>query len=148
MTDDIQFLASRARVHVSAAQTDDAFTLIEMVAPAGDQTPLHVHRDSDEAFYVLEGEITLWVGEETYVLGPGDSAFAPRGVPHTLRHGDPGARSLVASTPASFEAFVRAVGAAGMPSPDELGRIAAEHGIEILGPPGMLPSELTPVAAS
>ena len=142
MTDDIQFLAGRARVRVSAAQTADAFALIEMNQPAGDMPPLHVHHDHDETFYVLEGEITLYVGEETYLLRPGDCAFAPRGIPHTLRNGEGGSRSLVASTPARFEAFVRAVGAAGMPSPDELGRIAAEHGIEVLGPPGMLPSDL------
>jgi quercetin dioxygenase-like cupin family protein len=146
MSDDIQFLANRARVHVSAARTADTFTLIEVFAPAGDQPPLHVHHDSDEAFYVLEGEMTLWVGDETYVLGPGDSAFAPRGIPHTLRTGADGARSLVASTPARFEAFVRAVGAAN-PGPEELTRIADEHGIEILGPPGMLPSDLAAARA-
>jgi quercetin dioxygenase-like cupin family protein len=143
MTDDIQFLASRVRIHVSGARTDGGFALIEETAPAGDQPPLHVHRNEDETFYVLEGEVTLWVGEKTYVLRPGDCAFAPRGVPHTLRAGEGGARKLVASTPASFESFVRAVSAAGMPSPQELTRIAADHEIDILGPPGMLPSDLT-----
>ena len=141
MTDDIQFLAGRARVHVSAEQTADTFALLEVFHPAGDQPPLHVHHDSDETFYVLEGEMTLWVGDQTRVLRPGDSAFAPRGIPHTLRPGADGTRSLVASTPAGFEAFVRAVGAAD-PGPEELTRMAAEHGIEILGPPGMLPSDL------
>ncbi len=145
MTDDIQFLASRARIHVSGVQTGGAFTLIEVTAPAGDQPPLHVHRDSDEAFYVLEGELTLWIGDEVHVLRAGDSVIAPRGVPHTLRNGDGGARSLVASTPASFESFVRAVGGTA-PSPEELTRIAADHGIEILGPPGMLPSDLAAAA--
>ena len=55
------------------------------------------------------------------------------------------------STPAGFEAFVRAVGSpepgAPLPDPAELARIAAEHGIEILGPPGMLPGELEARAA-
>jgi quercetin dioxygenase-like cupin family protein len=143
MTDELQFLASRVRISVGGAETDGAFALIEEVAPAGDQPPLHVHHDCDEAFYVIEGEVTLWIGDETHVLRPGDAMFAPRGIPHTLRAGPEGARKLVASTPASFEDFVRAVAAVGMPSPDELTRIAAEHGIEILGPPGMLPSELT-----
>jgi quercetin dioxygenase-like cupin family protein len=142
MTDDIQFLASRVRIHVSGAQTGGTFALLEETAPGGDQPPLHVHRNEDETFYVLEGEVTMWVGERTYVLGPGDCAFAPRGIPHTLRAGEGGARKLVASTPSSFEDFVRAVSAARMPSPEELTRIAAEHDIEILGPPGMLPSDL------
>jgi quercetin dioxygenase-like cupin family protein len=142
MTDDLQFLDARARVHVSGARTNDAFALLEIDHTAGDQPPLHVHHTSDETFYVLEGELTLWVGDETHVLRAGESMLAPRGIPHTLLPGENGSRSLVASTPATFEAFVRAVDAAGMPGPEELTRIAAEHDIEILGPPGMLPSQL------
>jgi hypothetical protein len=56
----------------------------------------------------------------------------------------------VTSTPAGFEGFVRAVGAPApgpLPTPDELARTAAQHGIEILGPPGMLPAELKARAA-
>jgi hypothetical protein len=57
----------------------------------------------------------------------------------------------VTSTPAGFEAFVRAVGSTrpqtALPSPDELARVAAQHGIEILGPPGTLPAELRERAA-
>jgi quercetin dioxygenase-like cupin family protein len=146
MTDDLQFLACRARVHVSGAETDGAFALLEMTAPAGDQPPLHVHRDDDEAFYVLTGEVTLWIGEETHVLRPGRSVLAPKGVPHTYRAGDGGVRMLVASVPASFEAFVRAVGEL-VPDPEQLGALASEHAIEILGPPGMLPSELAAARA-
>ena len=86
-----------------------------------------------------------------HVLRPGEGILAPRGVPHTVRAGDRGGRWLVTSTPAGFEAFVRAVGSpdpeAAPPGPDELTRIAAEHGIEILGPPGMLPGELEARAA-
>src|SRR5438874_2999977 len=57
---DIWFLHNRVRIHISAAQTDGAFALLESTGPAGDHTPLHVHRLEDEGFYVLEGEITLW----------------------------------------------------------------------------------------
>jgi quercetin dioxygenase-like cupin family protein len=148
---DIWFLHNRVRIHISAAQTDGSFALLESTGPAGDQTPLHVHHADDEGFYVLEGEITLWVGDNQHVLRAGESVLAPRGVPHTVRVGDRDARWLVTSTPAGFEAFVRAVGStepqAALPSPDELARVAAEHGIEILGPPGMLPAELAARAA-
>jgi quercetin dioxygenase-like cupin family protein len=141
MTEELQFLANRVRIPISAAQTDGAFALIEATAPAGDQPPLHVHLEDDEGFYVLEGELTLWVGDETHVLRAGDAVLAPKRIPHTLRVGDGGARWLVASAPAGFEAFVRAVSAEA-PDPERLTRLAAEHGIEILGPPGMLPGEL------
>jgi quercetin dioxygenase-like cupin family protein len=40
---------------------------------------------ADETFYVLEGELTLFVAGEQIVLGPGQAALAPRGVPHAYR---------------------------------------------------------------
>jgi hypothetical protein len=68
-----------------------------------------------------------------------------------VRVGDGDARWQVTSTPAGFEAFVRAVGStepqAPLPSPEELARVASQHGIEILGPPGMLPAQLQDRAA-
>jgi quercetin dioxygenase-like cupin family protein len=147
---DIWFLRNRVHFHISATQTGGAFALLESTGPAGDHTPLHVHHADDEGFYVLEGELTLWVGDDKHVLRAGESILAPHGVPHTVRV-DRDGRWLVTSTPAGFEAFVRAVGStepqAALPSPDELARVAAEHGIEILGPPGMLPAELEARAA-
>jgi quercetin dioxygenase-like cupin family protein len=147
---DIWFLRNRVHIHISGLETDGTFALLESTGPAGDHTPLHVHHLDDEAFYVLDGQLTLWAGDEKHVLRAGDSVFAPRGIPHTLRV-DSDARWLVTSTPAGFEAFVRAVGTTtpptSLPAPDELARTAAQHGIEILGPPGMLPSELAARAA-
>ena len=147
---DLWFLRNRVQIHISGLQTDGALALLESTGPAGDHTPLHVHHLDDEGFYVLDGQLTLWAGDDTQVLRAGDSILAPRGVPHTLRV-DTDARWLVTSTPAGFEAFVRAVGRStppsSLPAPDELARIAAQHGIEILGPPGMLPSELQSRAA-
>jgi quercetin dioxygenase-like cupin family protein len=143
---DIWFLRNRVHIHISGRQTDGAFALLEAAGPAGDHTPLHVHHDDDEGFYVLEGELHLWVGDEHHVVRAGESILAPRGVPHTVLVGEGAARWLVTSTPAGFERFVRAVGSteaqAARPDPPELARVAAEHGIEILGPPGMLPAEL------
>ena len=148
---DIWFLRNRVRVHISGSDTDGSFALLESTGPAGDHTPLHVHHHDDEGFYVLDGELTLWADDEQHVLRAGESILAPRGVPHTLRVGDRDARWLVTSTPAGFEAFVRAVGStepqAALPSPEELTRVASEHRIEILGPPGMLPADLQDRAA-
>ena len=147
---DLWFLRNRVHIHISGLQTDGALALLESTGPAGDHTPLHVHHLDDEGFDVLDGQLTLWAGDDTHVLRAGDSILAPRGVPHTLRV-DTDARWLVTSTPAGFEAFVRSVGSptppSSLPAPDELARIAAQHGIEILGPPGMLPGELQARAA-
>ena len=131
-------------------------SVLEMLAPAGDQPPLHVHHDSDEGFYVLEGEVTVWAGDECRVLGPGQFALGPKGVPHTYRvtSAEP-ARFVVTSSNGSVARFVQAYGVPAerpvlptdvVPDVERLGRLAAEHGIELLGPPGMLPSELSAAA--
>jgi quercetin dioxygenase-like cupin family protein len=141
MTDEIRFLDSRARVHAASAETS-GFALLEIDAPPGSQPPLHVHRKEGEGWFVLDGEITLWVGDETHTLRPGQFLFAPPRIPHTLRMGERGAHYLVIAGE-GFEAFVRAVGALdGAPDPVEMTRLAAKHGIDLLGPPGMLPTEL------
>jgi quercetin dioxygenase-like cupin family protein len=136
----LDFLGGRVRILADGGATAGALGLIEMVeAPPGDMPPLHVHHTHDEGFYLLEGELTLYTPGEERSLAAGDFVLATRGVPHTYRVGDAPARWLVTSSPAGFERFVAEVSAGGVADPAELARIAAEHGIEILGPPGMLP---------
>lgn len=89
--------------------------------------------------YVLAGELTISTPGEQVTLLPGDYLLAPRGVPHTYRVGAQPARWLTTSLPAGFERFVVAVSELTAPDTEQLARIAAEHEIEILGPPGMLP---------
>jgi uncharacterized RmlC-like cupin family protein len=67
--------------------------------------PLHYH-DFDEAFYVLEGELTFRLGDELFTRKAGELAFAPRGVPHTYaNHSGADARALIICTPAGFERY-------------------------------------------
>jgi mannose-6-phosphate isomerase-like protein (cupin superfamily) len=131
-------------------------SVLEMHAPAGDQPPLHVHHDSDEGFFVLEGEVTVWAGDVRHELGPGQFALGPKGVPHTYRVGSDGpARFLVTASDGSFARFVQAYGVPAprrelppreAPEAERLARLAVEHGIELLGPPGMLPADLRAAA--
>jgi quercetin dioxygenase-like cupin family protein len=129
------FLEATARV---LASTED-YGLVHMDMPAGEMPPLHVHRDEDEGFYCLGGEITLYLPGESVTLRAGDFILAPRGIPHSYEVGADGARVLVSSTPGGFERFVIAVAALDELGPEILGRVAGEHGIEILGPPGARP---------
>jgi mannose-6-phosphate isomerase-like protein (cupin superfamily) len=78
--------------------------VIESTMPARTKgPPLHVH-DFDEAFYVLEGELTVQLGEELIVVGAGELAFALGGVPHTLANRSSAeARFVIVCTPAGFE---------------------------------------------
>jgi quercetin dioxygenase-like cupin family protein len=92
-------------VHLRSEESDAQVSVIETTPAPGAGPPLH-HHDFDEAFYVLEGELTFRLREETVKAGPGDLVFAPRGVPHTFANlsGSP-ARQLIVCTPAGFERY-------------------------------------------
>jgi len=136
----------------SAETTDGRMTIIDHRAPHESATPLHVHHRDDEWFYIFEGEVTIWIGGTTTIAGPGDFVYAPKDVAHTNIVTSPdGAHFLVGFTPGSPEGadgFVRAASHpapsldmppadAEAPDPDALTALAAEFGIEILGPPGI-----------
>lgn len=89
-----------------------------------------------------------------HVLGPGNYAEGPRGIPHTIEVTGPSdLHALVTSLPAGFEAYVKAFGTPalehrlpvleGPPDVARAAELAVQHGIELLGPPGMRPAELT-----
>jgi uncharacterized RmlC-like cupin family protein len=122
--------------------------LTEQTAPRGTGSPLHVHHNEDEWFYVLEGELTLWVGGETIVAPAGSFVFGPRDVPHTFIVSSDEARFLLATQEAGFESFIRTLGVpaadvntppaeAGPPDMGPVMEAAAARGLEILGPPGI-----------
>jgi len=133
------FAGGTMTLHLTGAQTGGAFCLLEDRMPPGHATPPHVHRDEDEAFLVLEGELDVVVAGETTTVRAGGSAFAPRGIPHQLRNtsGRP-VRVIVVGTPAGFDAFVAAAGAPMAdgppppPAPERLAAIAARFGIEVV----------------
>ena len=147
----IWFLADLVEVYA-----DGEHSVLEMVAPPGDQPPLHVHNESEEGFYVLEGEVTFWAGDVEHRLGPGEFVLGPKGVPHTYRvTSEAPARFIVTSSTGEFAAFVQAYGVPaerrelpepGAPDVERLGRLAVAHGIDLLGPPGMLPADLSRAA--
>jgi mannose-6-phosphate isomerase-like protein (cupin superfamily) len=101
---------------------------------------LHRHFRQDEWFYVIRGEFIVRVGEDTLRLGPGDSAFAPRMVPHVwamLSEG-PGQVLVLFQPAGSMEDFFHEMSRFGPNIPRDqevLRRLWATHGQEMLGPP-------------
>jgi quercetin dioxygenase-like cupin family protein len=142
------FLGILATVKSSAETTAGAVAVIEHHAPRGAGSPLHVHSREDEWFYVIEGELTFWVGGETIEAPAGTFVFGPKGIPHTFMVASEEARFLLVTEPAGFERFMREVGepaarreipppATEPPDVAALTAIAAKYGIEIVGPPGI-----------
>jgi quercetin dioxygenase-like cupin family protein len=93
-------------VLLRSEQTGGMASVIEnTLPPRFGGPPLHMH-DFDEAFYVLEGEITFQLDDELITAGAGDFVFAPRCAPHTLANrSDLPARYLLICSPAGFERY-------------------------------------------
>jgi quercetin dioxygenase-like cupin family protein len=151
-------------IKISGKDTDGQYGLVEVVVPMGYGSPWHTHTEEDEWFYVLDGEITFYVGDERLDLSAGSFAFGPKGVPHTfIGASSENARTLIGFAPFQFEGFLREVG---QPAPEravpppldrktdadgravtdgrqlpvhELIPIAARNGFVVLGPPGPPP---------
>jgi quercetin dioxygenase-like cupin family protein len=121
-----------------SAQTGGALTLFENVIAPGDGPPLHTHADEDESWYVLEGELRFKLADAVRRAPPGSFVFVPRGTPHCFQNiGDGPARIVVLFTPAGMESFFDRFAElpAGAVAPDVFGRLGADAGMTVLGPP-------------
>jgi quercetin dioxygenase-like cupin family protein len=142
------FLGSLVTMKASAETTAGRVMVTENLAPRGSGSPLHVHRREDEWFYVIEGQLTFWVGGEVIEAAAGSFVYGPRDIPHTFIVSSEQARFLLVTEPGDLGGFMRALGEPAQrpaipPAPTEppdmgaMTAIAAEYGIEILGPPGI-----------
>jgi mannose-6-phosphate isomerase-like protein (cupin superfamily) len=139
------FLGTLATVKASGAQTRGRLTVVEFLNPPGFAPPPHRHLEEDEMFYLLSGTARIQCGGEDLTAGPGDFVLLPVGLPHTFVVGpDEPLHILQITTPSGFDDFVAEVGEPARqrclpgPAPIDpaaLGRAAARHRVEILGPP-------------
>jgi quercetin dioxygenase-like cupin family protein len=123
------------------ADTGGAYGLLETMAAPGSAVPAHIHHTEDEAFYVLEGELTIRIGGERRKAPTGTFAFIPRGSIHAVTNaGSRSARALVILSPAGFErAFAEMAQvmprADTPPDMERLTAIAEKYHLEITEPP-------------
>ncbi len=101
--------------------------------------PLHVHREQDDTFFVMEGTIAVQVEDEIHHLGPGDFATVPPGVPHTFDNIDktqPPPKVCNLMTPGGLDAQFREVLELGdgANDPDKRAEIREKYGITVVGP--------------
>lgn len=129
--------------------TTPALSLAEVITQPGAEPGLHVHEREDEAFVVMEGELTFQRGDERFDAGPGDVVFLPRGVPHGFAVRSDRARMLLVLTPGGLEATFHSLSdpaVAGAELPPVLGPPPAEainamevafgaYGVTFVGPP-------------
>jgi mannose-6-phosphate isomerase-like protein (cupin superfamily) len=138
-------LGGRFTTKVAQADSGGRFALVEALAFRTTEPPLHIHHNEDEAWYILDGHMTFYVGDAVLEAGAGSFVFGPSGLPHTFTVDVEPTRVLVFASPAGFERFALELGGAAtsdkppvglaVPGPDVLGPVAARYGIEVLGPP-------------
>jgi len=103
-------------VCLSGIDTGGAYCLLEVSLAPGIGVPRHTHTREDEGYFVLAGELEVAVGENTFVLQPGDTLLAPRDIPHELRNpGSITSHYLLVFSPSGFEEFIMATA---VPAPD------------------------------
>jgi quercetin dioxygenase-like cupin family protein len=136
-----QFLGLPTVMRATGETTDGQFCLLEHLAmPPGFASPYHVHRNEDEAFYILEGTVAFLCGETWHVAGPGAWVYGPREIPHGFRvAGRSTAGMLILCAPAGFERFVLELRMPldAEPAPPDMALLiatAARYGVDILGP--------------
>jgi len=149
---DVWWKTGRVTVKAGPDETGNAFSQFEVDDPRGSGPPLHVHHNEDETFYILEGQVTMFVGDERIDLEAGDFCFGPRGIPHAYLVRSEHARMLVTISPSGSEQLFVSLGVpvtgaepptdTVMPPMPEMARLFAAYGAEILGPPPSL-SELS-----
>ena len=139
---------SLVTVKASAETTGGSVTVVEVLAPKGAGSPLHVHHNEDEWFYLIDGELTFWVGGRVIHATAGGFVFGPRDIPHTFTVDSELARFLLVAEPGGFEKFMRELSQPALtptppppstepPDMELLMKTAARYGMEILGPPGI-----------
>ena len=125
-------------VKADAEETGGVVSVLEAEEPPGFGPPIHVHHDSDEAFYVLSGEYSMSLDGTEYACPAGSFVFIPRGVPHGFTVGDVPSRKLNFYFPAAMVGYFDDLASAlGRDEVDEeqLAAIGRTHSMEVVGPP-------------
>ncbi len=128
------------------SETNGQFWALEGRADRHMAVPLHSHTHEDEIWYVLEGEIRFFVGDDPRVVGAGAMVYIPRGVPHTFQILSDTARWFGIGTPAGLDewffetgepAAERTLPPPPASAPDVVAIVASlqRYGTETLGPP-------------
>jgi mannose-6-phosphate isomerase-like protein (cupin superfamily) len=131
------------RFLATGEDTDGKYALWEAIVLPGGGPPPHVHSREEEGFYILEGEITIAVGDKRLVAGPGMFANMPVGSVHSFKNEtDRPARMLISVAPAGLEKMFFEIGrpvpvgatTAPPPTKEEIAKllaVAPRYGVEI-----------------
>jgi quercetin dioxygenase-like cupin family protein len=116
-------------------ETDDSIMMFEETLPAGTASLYHLHHDSDEVAWVIEGEFAFKIGDETATGGPGTCAFMPRDVAHAWKNiGSGTGRVLFLYTPAAAGGLIEELAEHRPATAQDHDALFRRHHWEVVGP--------------
>jgi mannose-6-phosphate isomerase-like protein (cupin superfamily) len=122
---------------ITGADTNGRFDFMEATITHLQGPPLHLHHEQDDTFFVIEGTLTVQVGDELFDLNPGDLVCAPKGVPHTFANvGKEPVRVINIMTPGGFDRVLEDYASLppGPRDPQVLEELAQKHKLAFVGP--------------
>lgn len=141
------FLGALVTIKADGSQTGDAYELHEQIVVPGREPPPHIHHEQDEAFYILEGDMTIMCGDRTWSVTAGSFVFLPKGIKHafTIEGSTPVKMLIITSPagPAGFGSFVQEMGEPATkrtlppetpPNMEKLLALSKKYNIELLIP--------------
>lgn len=128
----VHFMGQIALIRARGEDTGGLFSLMETRTPKGNGPSPHVHDREDEAFFVLDGSLSVTIGDETFEAAPGAFVFAPRGVPHRYVATE-SSRHLTVVSPPGFERFFNDASEAFIAGPTAVAAVAERYGVTMLG---------------
>lgn len=131
----LNVIGDKMTFKLTGEDTSGQYVLIEQNNEPGVGIPPHIHDNEDEIFRVIEGQLEVQVADTKAVLGPGDMAFCPRGIPHTWKvTGDEDAKVDLSFFPAGLENMFEELAQlpAGPPDMEVVSEITARYGVKFV----------------
>ena len=123
----------RCLIRVPAADTNGAYSLVEIVSEPGDGTPLHVHQNEDEHLFVLEGTGRFAIGDKIFDAEAGTMVRLPRTIPHAWGNRTSSRLRIAAiAYPGGVEEILRIIAGGG--AAIDIMALAGRFGVTALGP--------------
>jgi quercetin dioxygenase-like cupin family protein len=143
----LNVLGDSQRILLTAEDTTGSYALIENYNPPGVSIPLHLHRNEDETFYVVSGEVDFQINGEIMRGSAGTTVYLPRNAPHSFTVvGSEPAKMLMMLMPAGLEKYFEELSQLPSEEPPDMEKvieISARYGIEFLSPSNNTPGGLT-----
>jgi mannose-6-phosphate isomerase-like protein (cupin superfamily) len=122
---------------ITGAEIDGRLDFIEATITHLQGPPLHLHHEQDDTFFVIEGILTVQVGDQLFDLHAGDLVCTPKGVSHTFANvGKEPVRVINIMTPGGFDRVMEDYASlpAGRPDPQVVEELAQKHTLAFVGP--------------